>query len=224
MLYPIFVTINGDIYVGFGNTTGQVNKWTSNTNTSVPVMYINSLYYGLFVDINDTLYCSIRDQHQVVNKWLNDNTTTSTTIAGTGSASSGSNTLNQPHGIFVDINFDLYVVDTGNNRIQLFKAGQVNGSTIAGSGAQGTITLNSPRWIALDANKYLYIQDQGNDRVIGSGPNGFYCLFGCSGSGSSSNQLFYPQSMAFDSFGNIFVTDSWNNRIQKFAVQDNLCS
>ena len=66
---------------------------------------------GLFIDINDYLYCSMRDLHQVVTKPLNSISNQLTIIAGTGCSGSISNMLNGPHGIFVDINLDLYVAD-----------------------------------------------------------------------------------------------------------------
>jgi hypothetical protein len=162
--------------------------------------------------------------HQVVKKWLNDNTTTVTPAAGTGTNGSSSNMLYHPFGIFVDINFDLYVADYGNNRIQLFRSGQLNGITIAGGGLSSTtVTLNLPSGIVLDADKYLFIVDRNNHRIVGSGPNGFQCLVGCSGRGNASNQLLDPVALSFDIYGNMFVTDSSNNRIQKFLLSTNSC-
>ena len=132
--------------------------------------------------------------------------------------------LIDPHGIYVDINFDLYVADSGNNRIQLFRSGDLNGITLAGNGAPGTITLRYPTAVVLDNDGYLFIVDSGNNRIVGSGLNGFRCLVGCSGtSGSESNQLSWPKSMAFDSYGNMFVADTGNSRIQKFLLNSNSC-
>jgi hypothetical protein len=224
--YSIFVTTNGDIYVDNGYKNGRVDKWTLNSNTSVPAMYVDSSCLGLFVDMNDNLYCSIRDQHQVVKKWLNDSADTSTIVAGTGIIGSASNMLNYPIGIFVDINFDLYVADTGNDQIQLFPSGQLNGITVAGSrSSTTTVTLNSPTGVVLDADKYLFIVDQESNRIVRSGPNGFRCLFGCSNSsGSASNQLNKPRGISFDSFGNMFITDRDNHRVQKFVLSSNSCS
>ncbi len=220
----IFVAINGDIYVDNGHSNSRVDKWTLNTNTSIPVMYVNSTCDGLFIDINDTLYCSMFWLHQVVKRWLNDNTTAVTPAVGTGTAGSHSNMLDSPRGIFVDINFDLYVADFGNNRIQLFRSGQLNGTTVAGDGSSSTtITLVNPTGIVLDADKYLFIVDQQTHRIVGSGPNGFLCLVGCSGSGSASNQLLYPTTLSFDSYGNMFVIDWGNARVQKFLLSTNLC-
>jgi hypothetical protein len=221
--YNIFVTIAGDIYVGNSIGSGEVDKWTSNATIGVAVMNAISNCYGIFVDISSNLYCSAAGLNQVVKRWLNDSSMTVTAVAGTGVANSASNTLNSPRGIFVDINFDLYVADYYNNRIQLFHLGQSIGVTVAGNGASGIITLYYPTGVVLDADNYLFIVDSYNHRIVGSGPSGFRCIVGCSGGGSAPNQLLYPQTMAFDSYGNIFVTDQNNNRIQKFVLDANSC-
>jgi hypothetical protein len=222
--FAVFVTITGDIYIGNSNGNPSVNKWMSNSTTSILVMSASSACYGLFVDITNTLYCSILNSHQVVKKWLDDGVTTSAIIAGKNSPGFAPDSLNSPHGIFVDINFDLYVADCGNNRVQLFQLGQILATTVAGNGAINTITLSCPTGVVLDADKYLFIVDSGNNRIIGSGPTGFWCIIGCFGLGSAPNQLNNPQSMSFDSYGNIFVTDLGNQRIQKFVLATNSCS
>ena len=222
----VFVTRIGDIYVDNGHVYGRVDKWAMNRNISVPAMYVGTACYGLFVDINDILYCSMTNSHQVVTRSLHSSSNTTKIVAGLGCPGSTSNMLYYPNGIFVDINFDLYVADCNNSRIQLFKSGQLNGITVAGNGSLNTtITLNWPTGIVLDADNYLFIVDSSNNHILRSGPNGFWCLFGCSGSwGSSSNELYHPQNMAFDSYGNIFVTDKENSRVQKFLLSTNSCS
>jgi hypothetical protein len=221
----LFVTSNGDIYVDNGQSNGRVDKWTLNANTSVPAMYVISRCKGLFVDITNTLYCSMDWNNQVVKRWLDDQSNITTIVAGTGVQGSTSDMLWYPNGIFVDNNFDLYVADCGNNRIQLFPLGQLNGITIAGSGSPNfTIAISCPAGIVLDADNYLFIADFGNNRIVGSGPNGFRCLVGCSGSsGAASNQLNPPIALSFDSYGNMFITDQNNNRIQEFILSTNSC-
>jgi DNA-binding beta-propeller fold protein YncE len=219
--YSLFVTIAGDIYVDNG-WNGRVDKWTSNATNSTPAMYVSSSCYGLFVDVNDNLYCSMSYLHQVMMKSLSSSSNTSTIVAGTGCPGSESNMLNHPCGIFVDINLNLYVADSGNNRIQFFVAGQVSGTTVAGNGV--SISLSGPTGITLDADGYLFIVNCGHSRIVGSGPNGFRCLVGCSGSGAASNQLSCPVTLSFDSYGNMFVTDYVNSRIQKFLLATNSCS
>lgn len=222
--YGIFVTTTGDIYVDNSNQTGQVEKWTSNATIGIPVMYVNYRCYGIFIDIGNSLYCSAGDLHYVVRTSLSDSAMTVTAVAGVASVNgSASNRLNNPRGIFVDINFDLYVADCGNNRIQLFRLGGFNALTVAGRGASGNITLSCPTGVALNADNYLFIVDSQNHRIVASGPSGFRCLVGCSGGGSASSQLYYPISMAFDGDGDLFVTDPNNNRIQKFVFDSDSC-
>src|SRR5207244_2151424 len=105
---------------------------------------------------------------------------------------------------FVDINLDLYVADCGNDRVQLFHSGQLNGITVAGNGSIENISIACPTAIVLDADKHLFIVDQNNHRIVELGPNISRCLVGCSGYGSASFQLNYPQTLSFDSYGNMF--------------------
>ncbi|CAF4067561.1 unnamed protein product [Adineta steineri] len=221
----IFATASGDIYVDNGASNGRVDKWSVNANSSIPFMTVPNACGSIFIDIENTLYCSASSSHQVVKKWLYDNMTTSTIVAGTGTAGSAANMFNLPYGVFVDVDINLYVADCQNNRVQFFPLGQSNGITVAGSGAPSTISLVCPDGITLDANSYLFIVDQNNQRIVGSGPYGFRCLFGCTSvAGSASNQVYYPRSISFDSYGNIFIADQYNSRIQKFVVASNSCS
>ncbi|CAF1280063.1 unnamed protein product [Adineta steineri] len=216
----LFVIPNGDIYIDDGAENGRVQKWIAETNIFVTVMNVNSSCEGLFVDINDTLYCSMYNHHQVVKRSLINSVIDSNHVAaGTGIQGSDPNQLNQLHGIFVDVNLDLYVADFANHRVQLFQSGKSNGITVAGRDPLNpTITLHYPSGIILDAMKYLFIVDQFNHRIVGSGLNGFRCLVGCYGVGSQSNQLNNPFSLSFDRSGNMFVTDQQNSRIQKFLL------
>ncbi|CAF4222211.1 unnamed protein product, partial [Adineta steineri] len=215
-----FVTSNGDIYIDDGQKNGRVQKWIAERNSFVTVMNVSSSCWGLFVDVNGTLYCSMRTPPQVVKRLLNDTVITSNRVAaGTGIGGLRSNQLASPRGIFVDVNFDLYVADCGNDRVQLFQSGESNGITVAGSTSLNpTISLDCPSGIMLDTDKYLFIADLRNNRIIGSGLNGFRCLVGCYEVGSQSNQLAGPSSLSFDRYGNIFVIDARNSRIQKFLL------
>jgi hypothetical protein len=105
--------------------------------------------------------------NQVVAISLNNDTNTLTTF-GTGICDNTSNMLCNPQGLFANINFNLYVADSTNNRIQLFKSGQSNAITAIINGASGTVTLNSPTGIVLNADEHLFIVDNGNNRIIGS--------------------------------------------------------
>ena len=221
--YGLFVSSNDDVYIGNSYQYNRVDQWTPNATTNILQLSTREQCRSIFVDINNVLYCSITNLHQVIKKSLNSETNKLTIAAGTGCQSSNQYELNHPRGIFVDTNFDLYVADCGNNRLQYFRSGELNGTTKTINGAIHPITLSCPTGVTLDAEKYLFIVDSGNHRIIGSGSTGFRCVAGCFGPGSAPNQLNNPQSMAFDSYGNIFIVDLNNNRIQKFVSIPNMC-
>ena len=222
--YRVFVTTNGDVYADNEGPAQRVEKWASNTTNSTTAMLFSGLCNGLFVDIYDSLYCSLWDYHRVTKKPIGSDVNTSITVAGSGLVGSASNAFDRPCGIFVDIDLSLYVADYGNNRVQLFRLGQLNGVTVVGYGAPGTISLNGPAKTILDGDGYLFIADHNNFRIVGSGPNGFRCIAGCTQTnGSAANQFFRPYDLAFDSYGNLYVTDMYNNRLQKFILTKNSC-
>lgn len=222
--HSAFATLNGDIYADNGFLGGRIDLLAVNATTSAVAMYVSGICYSIFVDINGRVYCSLGDLHKVVQRTSNNDPSSSSIVAGTGTSGSTSNKLNTPQGIFVSTQFWLYVADSGNNRIQLFLPTQLNGSTVAGNGAANTITLDNPTGVILDNEGYLFIVDSNNNRIVGSSPSGFRCVVGCStGSGSAANQLNKPWSLSFDSLGNLFVADTYNSRIQKFTLSANAC-
>lgn len=220
--YSLFVTITGDMYIEYG-LDGQISKWTSNTNIGETVATFCDSCFHIFIDINDVLYCSMSHRNQVATKPLHGNSNIITIVAGVRTYGSMAHMLHGPEGIFVDINLDLYVADCGNNRVQLFHPGQLNGSTVAGT--SDTIMLSCPTAVILDANNYLYIVDHYNRRIVGSGYYGFRCLIGCGRATKSIvNRQFHALTIAFDSYGNIYANDKANECIQKFVLSTNTCS
>ncbi|CAF3928853.1 unnamed protein product, partial [Adineta steineri] len=222
--YSLFVAMNGDVYIDNGLLNGRVDKWISNATNGTGVMNISAPCYGLFIDTNNTLYCSLADLNKVLKVDLISVSGIQMMIAGNGSSGLTSSLLDYPWGIYVDTDFTLYVADAGNHRIQCFKYGELNGTTAAGVMASGTISLSSPTGIVLDGNGYLFIMDTGNSRIVASSSAGFRCVAGCSGhSGSTADTLHNARYMSFDIYGNMFVGDDDNGRIQTFYLQSNSC-
>ena len=222
--YGIFATANGDIYVDNSPSYGRVDRWAINANISTVELYTNAACLNLFIDRNGFLYCTSDIPAQIIKKLLGSSPNVSKIVAGNGSVGSTSDMLSAPRGVAVSDNLSLYVADSGNNRIQMFQPGQLNGITVAGSGALGTIPLNAPVGVVLDADGYLFIADRDNNRIVGSGPDGFRCIVGCTNStGNAADQLAGPRSLSFDSYGNLYVADSWNGRVQKFPLVSDSC-
>ena len=214
-----------DIYIDSGGPDYDIALWRENANSSSSSLNIGDHCYSLFLADNDSLYCSIQYSHRVVKRSLNSSDTQVTTVAGTGCSGYQRHMLFFQRGIFVSNSSELYVADTNNHRVQLFAAGQLNGTTMAGREALGTIQLLNPTAVMLDGDGYLFILDCYHYRVVGSGPYGYRCVIGCTGgTGSAADQLSAPRGMAFDSFGNIFVVDTGNDRVQKFLLSSSTCS
>ena len=68
-----------------------------------------------------------------------------------------------------------------------------------------------PTGIVLDGDQHLFIVDHRNHRIIGSDGNGFRCI---------NDKLFSPVTMSFDSYGNIYVLDGNNHRVQKILKNE----
>ncbi|UJR34625.1 hypothetical protein I4U23_027402 [Adineta vaga] len=136
----IFVNTQNNIYV----SVLLNNHITLNRTNGTSVMHINSSCTGLFIDIINDLYCSSANEYKIFKLKHNSNTSISMVVAGTGCPGPVPNMLDHPHGIFVDENFNLFVADSHNNRIQLFQPGQLNAMTIVGFGAPVAIPLNRP--------------------------------------------------------------------------------
>ena len=223
--HSVFVNDNGDIYVDNGGKNSRIDKWTANQTKVKGVMKTNGTCHGLFLDNTSMLYCSMGDFDQVIKQSIINQNNQTIIAAGDGNLGFGSSMLFYPQGIFVDTLLFLYVADCGNNRIQRFVTDEpYNGTTIVGNGSSVAVLLDCPTSVTLDRNASIFIVDSGNHRIIRTEGSNWRCLVGCFSTGSKANQLSNPKTLSFDSIGNMFVTDSDNDRIQKFLLIANTCS
>ncbi len=69
----------------------------------------------------------------------------------------------------------------------------------------------------------MYVADSNNNRVVKWTTNytaGGICVVGCTNlAGTAANQFNNSRDLKFDSYGNLYVTDQSNHRIQKFMIQ-----
>lgn len=159
------------------------------------------------------------------------------TVAGTGTAGFGgdggpaaSALLHDPKGLAVGPGGELYIADSGNDRIRrVDPAGNI--TTVAGNGATGyggdggpavQAALNGPRSLAVDGAGNLYVADDNNDRVRRIDPSGTIITYAGSGvngySGDAgpavSAALNRPRGVAVDAAGHLYVADSENHCIR----------
>ncbi|MDI1317097.1 T9SS type A sorting domain-containing protein [Flavobacterium sp.] len=134
-----------------------------------------------------------------------------------------------PQGIAIDnATGILYIADTTNNRIRKIATdGTV--STFAGSFAgysddQGTAAyFNNPIGITIDASKNLYIGDYYNSVIRKVEPTGLVSTYAGNGSSEYMDGIgnvasfYFPVGVASDTSGNVYVADSYTQRIRKIT-------
>jgi tripartite motif-containing protein 71 len=81
-----------------------------------------------------------------------------------GSDGSENGQFNSPAGIAIDSSGNVYVADSGNNRIQKFTS---DGTFITawGSEGKGNGQFDSPAGIAIDSSNNVYVADFFNKRI-----------------------------------------------------------
>ncbi|MBI2505665.1 MAG: Ig-like domain-containing protein [Candidatus Latescibacteria bacterium] len=150
--------------------------------------------------------------------------------SGDGEPALGAQLLS-PSGVAVDAQGNIYITEYEGHRIRKVDSAGII-STVAGNGTAGfsgdggpatEAQLGNPEWVAVDGQGNLFIADAGNRRlrkvdsagiistVAGSGTEGF------SGDGgpATAAQLSYPEWVAVDAQGSLFIADRDNHRLRK---------
>jgi uncharacterized protein (TIGR03437 family) len=121
-------------------------------------------------------------------------------------------TFFEPHGLAFDSTGNLYIADTGNNRIRKIdsngiintiagQGGPTGDMTYACSGASDT-SLAAPEALAIDSAGNIYIADTGKNRILKLTPDGALSVF------ASSIPLNAPRAIGVDRNGNVWIGDN----------------
>ena len=123
--------------------------------------------------------------------------------------------LDQPEGIGIGRNGEVYVVDTGNHRWIEFNVAGVP-VVARGSFGSGTEQLWNPTDLAVDTHGNVYVVDTGNHLIKKYDFSG-NPISAWGGEGNRPGQLREPKYIALDDWNYLYITDSGNRRIQVFA-------
>ncbi len=164
-----------------------------------------------------------------------------TTVAGNGTAGysgdGGSATqaqLNNPTHVAVHADGSLYIAGWWyNHRIRRVGTDGII-TTVAGNGTAGysgdsgpatEAQLNVPTDVTLGADGSLYIADQANHCIRRVGTDGIITTFAGTGNAGYSGddgpatqaQLYNPLGLAFDTDGNLYISEWRNNRVRRVS-------
>jgi trimeric autotransporter adhesin len=164
------------------------------------------------------------------------------TLAGGGSGGDGglaiSALLAGPYTVTGDSAGNLYIADTGNNRIRELSGGVI--TTVAGTGSVGfsgdngpatSAMLNGPTSVAVDGAGNIFFSDTGNlvvrridatthniTTVAGNGSSCFPTTSACGdGAAATSANLTWPLTVAVDTNDNLYIADYFAFKIRKVS-------
>jgi uncharacterized protein (TIGR03437 family) len=161
------------------------------------------------------------------------------TYAGTGIAGSAGDggsaltaQLNEPSGLAMDSSGRLYVTERSGARVRRITPASSGAliETFAGTGTAGfqgdggqatSAQLDGPYGLAMDSAGNLYVADNGtSQRIRKITPGGIITTlagtlhYGGDGGPATAARLGFPQSVAADNQGNLYIADTENERIR----------
>jgi sugar lactone lactonase YvrE len=222
---PLAVSNTGGVVINslagvstFAGSTAGYTDGTTNAQFSQPS--------GVVTDSNGNLF--VADSSNNAIRKITPSGTVSTFAGGTSGTANGLGTAAQffgPDSIAIDANDNLYISDTGNHLIRkITPSGLV--STLAGTAGtagflDGTGTsaqFNTPYGLTLDVSGNVYVADYANHSIRKITPAGVVSIY--FNMDSYSRTLENPLAVAFDSAGNLFVSQASSNGLVKILITD----
>ncbi|CAF1428731.1 unnamed protein product [Adineta steineri] len=170
-----------------------------------------------------TIYIADTFNHRIMQYLLN--ASSGTVAAGGNGAGPGITQLAYPYGLTFDSSTNsLLIANAQTNCIVRWVLGASSWTLVIGSptGLSGNTStlLNQPIGITLDPMGNIYVADSGNHRIqfFFAGQSNGITIAGVTGSpGIGQNQLFSPYWVIVDNQLNLYVSDTFNNRVQFFS-------
>ncbi len=116
--------------------------------------------------------------------------------------------LSGPSGVTVDANGNVFIADTGNDRVVELPW---NGSSYGSQSTLPVTGISSPMGLAIDGVGNLYIASSDSDRVIKMLWSGDQ--FGKQTTVGTA--LYGPSGVSVDAAGNVYIADTYNNSLWK---------
>jgi DNA-binding beta-propeller fold protein YncE len=158
--------------------------------------------------VNETLYVTDIQKNKVFVFDLKGNK-----LSEVGEVGQGEGQLRAPNAIAIDKDKNIYVSDSGNQRIQIFNKDGEYVSKINGSAdGNGSSIFVNPRGIGIDSRGYLYVVNNLTHFVYGFNNKGEK-IFEFGGMGDANEQFYLPNGLYIDENDQVYITDTLNQRV-----------
>lgn len=121
--------------------------------------------------------------------------------------------LRAPNAVTADRDGNIYVVDTGNQRVEIFNnKGKFKSSFNGSDDGKGSSSLVNPRGIGIDSNGTIYLVNNLTHYIYGFDAYGKK-KFQFGGMGDENEQFYLPNGLFVDDTDHIYITDTLNQRV-----------
>lgn len=211
------ITPTGTVTTFAGSTQGHLDVYRTNSRFSSP--------YSLALAADGSLYVADTNNHSI--RVIRPNGLVNTLVGGQGYAdgTGGAARFQNPYGLTVAPDGNIYVADTVNHRIRrVTPTGTV--TTLAGGnngysdGTGGAAAFSYPTGIVAADDSTLYVTDLGNGRIRAVTPTGTVTtVAGTAGEGfadgtGAAARFNNPWGIVVGSDGTVYVADTRNHRIR----------
>ena len=210
--YGVAVDGAGNLYIA-DSSNDRVLKETLSAGSYTQSIVVGSGLNnprGAAVDDAGNVYIADTFNNRVLKETLSGGSYTQSIVVGSG--------LDWPSGVAVDGSGNVFIADTDNLRVlkETLWGGRYSQSNV-------DVSLYFPEGVAVDGNGNVYVANNGNPygnyasvSMYVPSSNGLrYGLYSTVGSG-----LDYPDDVAVDGSGNVYIADTGNSRVLKVDVSD----
>lgn len=214
----IYIDANDSLYV-CDHHNYRIQKFLKGSNSGITVLTIPQSTdhpESITFDKNGFMYVTGHNYHRVIRTspdFLNV-----VTVAGRpGVSGSKADLLDDPLGLAVDDQLNLYVAERGNSRVMKWAPNATNGTVMIDGHATGTkfdgLLLSSY------SSNQVYVSSEKDDAV-------YLWTFGSStpsvvltAVNDTNNSLIgQPKGIKYDTYGNLYVADTDNGRVVRYCI------